>query len=251
MPTTPLTWDGSDAAGQPLLWDSPALTWDGSLTSTTKKMPQLRVLLGFAQASDMALHERAQAVHDNLFTSPLWAVPPNPALPVTAAALATALNNFTTALAASAQGGPADTADKNAKRDTLVTLLRQLASYVQTNHGNELAKLLASGFEAVSTTHSASPLDSPTITDIINGMSGQLIVRVGAIANAKIYEVRYALIGASGAPGPWLNGGLFTSSRSMAVGGLSPGGNYQFQVRAVGGSTGYSDWSDAVSHMSL
>ncbi|MFO1481723.1 MAG: fibronectin type III domain-containing protein [Verrucomicrobiaceae bacterium] len=52
-------------------------------------------------------------------------------------------------------------------------------------------------------------------------------------------------------PGPYQSGGLFTNSRSMAINGLTPGGNYQFQVRAVGGSTGYSDWSDPVSHMSL
>lgn len=47
------------------------------------------------------------------------------------------------------------------------------------------------------------------------------------------------------------NGGLFTNSRNMPINALTPGGNYQFQVRAVGGSTGYSDWSDPVSHMSL
>lgn len=34
----------------------------------------------------------------------------------------------------------------------------------------------------------------------------------------------------------------------MAINGLTPGENYQFQVRAIGGSTGYSD---PVSHMSL
>ena len=27
--------------------------------------------------------------------------------------------------------------------------------------------------------------------------------------------------------------------------------NYTFQVRAIGGSSGYSDWSDPVSHMSM
>lgn len=84
-----------------------------------------------------------------------------------------------------------------------------------------------------------------------DGISGQLIVRVGPVANAKCYELRYALIGAGGTPGPWQDGGLFTNSRSMAINSLTPGGNYQFQVRAVGGSTGYSDWSDPVSHMSL
>jgi hypothetical protein len=33
------------------------------------------------------------------------------------------------------------------------------------------------------------------------------------------------------------------------VAGLIPGSIYSMQVRAVGGSTGYSDWSDPVSHM--
>jgi len=37
----------------------------------------------------------------------------------------------------------------------------------------------------------------------------------------------------------------------MAVEGLTPGGNYQFEARAIGGSTDQSDWSDAVSHMSM
>jgi hypothetical protein len=32
---------------------------------------------------------------------------------------------------------------------------------------------------------------------------------------------------------------------------LTPGTNYNVQARAVGGSAGYSDWSDPVSHMAL
>jgi hypothetical protein len=250
MAPIPVTWDGT-SQGKPLLW-SDGLTWDGFVPQpTSTRMNQLRVLLGFTSSSDPSVLERAQAVHDHLYTSPLWAVPPNPVIPVTAAALDTAMGAFSIALAAADLGGPADTADKNAKRDALVTLLRQLASYVQANHDNDLAKLLASGFEAVSTSRASVPLETPTIKDILNGMSGQLILRVSRIDNAKAYEVRYALIGPNGAPGLWLTGGLHTSSRSMPVGGLTPGGNYQFQVRAIGGSTGYSDWSDPVSHMSL
>ena len=37
----------------------------------------------------------------------------------------------------------------------------------------------------------------------------------------------------------------------MVVNGLTPGVVYTFQVRAVGGSTGYSEWSDPVSHMAI
>jgi hypothetical protein len=241
MAKIPLTWDGKDAQGNPLRWDTPGLTWNGFLPQPNRKpMPQLRVLLGFASAADHSLDET------KLYGNAAYTTPP-----VTLVALQAALAAFTAAIATAAQGGPADTADKNSKRDDLIDLLRQLAGYVQTNCNNDLATLLSSGFDAVSTNHASSPLAAPTIKDIANGNSGQLVVRVGPIANAKCYEVRYALIGSGGAPGPLQNGGLFTNSRNMPINGLTPGGNYQFQVRAVGGSTGYSDWSDPVSHMSL
>jgi len=35
----------------------------------------------------------------------------------------------------------------------------------------------------------------------------------------------------------------------MTINNLTPGTTYAFQVRAVGGSTGYTDWSDPVAHM--
>ena len=251
MAQIPVTWNGSDGLGRPLLWSS-GITWNGFVSpAKPTRMIHLRVLLGFTTASNASVLERAQAVHDSLYTSPLWAVPPNPVIPVTAVVLDTAMNVFSISMAAADLGGPADTADRNSKREELITLLRQLASYVQANHDNDLAKLLASGFEAVSTNRASTPLVQPTIKDIINGMSCQLILRVSRVVNAKAYEVRYALIGPDGAPGPWQSGGLHTSSRALPIGGLTPGSNYQFQVRAVGGSTGYSDWSNPVSHRSL
>ena len=96
-----------------------------------------------------------------------------------------------------------------------------------------------------------TPLAKPSHVTVDNGNTGQLLVKVKPIANAKCYEVRYAALGAGGAPGPWQSGGLFTNSRSMPLNGLTPGTNYSLDVRAVGGSTGYSDWSDPVSHMSM
>jgi hypothetical protein len=248
MASNPITWDGRDPQGNPLRWDTSGLTWDGVLPQPPpKRMPQLRVLLGFSSAADHSVEETAQAVHDHLYDNPAYPDPP----PVTALALGAALTAFSTALAEAPLGGPVDTADKDEKRAILIGLLRQLAGYVQENHGNSLTKLLSSGFEAVSTNRTSVPLDAPTIRDIINANSGQLLVRVTPIKNAKNYEVRYAAIGAGGAPGPWQNGGLFSNSRSMPVSGLTPGTNYTFQVRAIGGSTGYSDWSDPTSHMSL
>ncbi len=209
-------------------------------------MPQLRVLLGFTNAPDHSIEETTGEILLHLFGNAAYPTPP-----VTNAVLTTALTAFTTAIAAQAAGGPAATANKNNKRDALIALLRQLAGYVQGACGNNLATLLSSGFEAVSTNRAQSELSAPAILAIDNGNSGQLLIRVTPIANAKTYEVRHAALAPGGAPGPWQSGGLFTNSRSMSVNDLTPGTTYTFQVRAVGGSTGYSGWSDAVSHMSM
>ena len=64
-------------------------------------------------------------------------------------------------------------------------------------------------------------------------------------------EGRSAAVAANGTPGPWQSAGLFTNSRSTPVSGLTPGTMSTFQFRAIGGSTGYSDWSNPSGHMSL
>lgn len=246
MAQIPVTWDGVDSQNQPLRWDS-GLKWDGFLPDPTPlNMTQLRVLLNFASATDHALEERAMAVHAGLYGQAAY-----PSPPVTQAALLTGITNFSTALAAAEVGGPADTAEKNNMREILIGLLRQLATYVQENHGNNLATLLSSGFEAASTNNTSVPLETPTIKDIINGISGQLILRVEAVDNARGYNVRYALIGEGGAPGSWLGPVFFNSTRRMEINGLTPGGNYVFEVCALGGSTGQSGYSNPVSRRSL
>jgi hypothetical protein len=207
---------------------------------------QVRVQIGYKNAPDHRLDEIAGAVIKGMTGNAAYATPP-----VTMAALAQAETAFTAAIAAQAQGGTAATADKNNKRDTLIGLLRQLAGYVQANCNNDLAKLLSSGFEAVSSNRTKSALAKPSIVGVDNGNSAQLLVKVTPVAHARCYDVRYAALAAGGTPGAWVSGGLFTNSRSMTINGLTAGTTYSIEVRAIGGTTGYSDWSDAVSHMSM
>lgn len=212
-------------------------------------MPRLRVLLAFCDAPDKSLDETAGTVIQRMTNNPAFPTPP-----VTMLVLQTATTEFSEALAAQEAGGKEATAAKNNKREALITLLRKLAAYVQENCNDDLETLLSSGFQAASTTHTQSPLTQPQIKEVANSpgaVSGQLVVKVGPVPHAKSYEVRYALLESTGAPGPWQSGGIFTDSRAMTVNGLTPGGKYEFQVRAVGGSTGYSGWSDPVQHMSM
>ena len=249
MPPIPLTWDGTDAQGQPLRWDTPGLTWDGFLPQPppAKPMPLLHVNLGFATTTDTGLDDFTEGVLLKLYGHASY-----PAPPVTSAALTTAKNNFSAAVAAANLGGPAQTALKNNDRETLIALLRDLARYVEDNHGNDLAVLLGSGFLASSTSRTQTALAAPLIKKIRHGTSGQLLVSVGVIPNAKCYELRYALIGPDGTPGPWQQPPApFTNSRALSATGLTPGAEYKFQARAIGGTTGASDWSDAVTKRSM
>ena len=64
-------------------------------------------------------------------------------------------------------------------------MLRQLAAYVQGASGHDLAILLSSGFSAMSTNRSQSPLAQPAILGVTNGASTTLTLNVKAVTNAK------------------------------------------------------------------
>ena len=211
-------------------------------------MPLRRVSFGFTELTDTGLDDFCEGVTLKLYGNASYPVPP-----VAAADLITARNQYSAALAAANLGGPAQTAEKNNKRDVLTTLLRQLGLYVQELHGNDLAVLLSSGFFAVSTNRASSPLPAPAIKKIRPGnTSGAMIVCITPVKNARAYELRWSLLAADGQPGPWQTASIpFTDSRALLAGGLTPGAEYKFQARALGGSTGASDWSDAVTKRAM
>ena len=153
---------------------------------------------------------------------------------------------FATAVANAANGGKEATAIKNEKRDELLTALRQEAAYVQSVAGEDLVLLLSSGFEAMSTNRAQVQLEKPVIDLIDNPMSTQLGLRLQPVYTAAAYEVRIRY-GTNG----WEAVGVFTQARSIIIPGRTPGTVYDVQARAVGGTTGYSDWSDPVSHMAM
>ena len=205
----------------------------------------LHVLLDFVKIPDVALDEFTTNVVNGLTGNTAYPTPP-----VALTLVQTQQTAFTAAVAAMAQGGTLATAAKNNARETLVNSLRLLAGYVQTSCNNDLPTLLSSGFQAAQSTQPSHPLDKPSISSVENGETGQLFLNVKPVTNARAYEVRVAVSGTGGALGPWQSAGMFNSTRNLALTGLTPGTLYSIEIRAIGGSTGYSYWSDAVSHMS-
>lgn len=209
-------------------------------------MAHIRIMLGFQRISEQELIASAGSVVSGLTDNKFFTDPPVPP-----SVLQAAIDGLNKAIADIPHTGAAGREEKKERREALIALMRQLARYVELHCEDNMKILATSGFTAVTTTRISAALPKPTITGVDNGHSCQLLVNVERIANAKCYEVRTAPVGTGGLLGTWQQGGLFTRSRAMAVNNLQPGTAYTFQTRAVGGSTGYSDWSDPVSHMCM
>jgi len=104
---------------------------------------------------------------------------------------------------------------------------------------------LSSGFYAASTNHAQAPFDQPVIVDIENLATTQLLLRLNPVLNAKSYQAQTNTNG----NGTWQEAGVYTQSRRIVLTGLTPGTTHNVRVRAIGGSTGYSDWSVPASLM--
>jgi hypothetical protein len=170
--------------------------------------------------------------------------PSFPTPPVSIPEIGTRQTTFSNAMAAAANGGTQLTAVKNQARTALLNGLDANALYVQTIARFDLAMLLSSGYQAASTNRARVQLSAPTIAGFDNEMSTQLVVRLTPVANAYAYEVQVKT-----GTGAWVPAGLFTQARKIVLTDLITGTIYTVQARAIGGSTGYSDWSDPSSHI--
>ena len=209
------------------------------------KTKTIHVSLAFTSGPEAKLVETTGAVADQMFDKAAFTNPP-----VTKPQLEAAFGLFGTSVIAQANGGPLATAEKNKCKNELVELLKQLALFAQLKCANDLATLLSSGFEASSTNTAQSPLEKPAMLEVRNGISTQMLLKTKRIANSLLFEIQYALVTGQ-TLGEWQNGGFGRKATAMEVNNLTPGAMYAFRIRAIGGSTGSSDWSNVVSGRSL
>ncbi len=187
-----------------------------------------------APANDVA--NLADDVVDGLTGNPAFTNPPPP-IPV--ADLTTLNTALRAAITAADAGGPQQTAAKNKAYSAVTDALRKNANYVEIQSDNDLETLLSSGFDVVSTNRAQAPLDQPVIMEISNLATTQLLVRLLSILNAKSYQVQLSTT----VNGPWQEAGIYTQARRIVLLALTPGTVYFVRARAIGGSTGYSEWS--------
>jgi len=198
-----------------------------------------RVSRDFVNNSDSDLDEFSNIVAQCLTGNAAFPTPP--VSPVNLAALDLTFRN---AIAA-ATGDPQDTAAKEKAGEALLDALRKDANYVESIASHDLEMLLSSGYYAASTNRAPSPLDQPGIAELSNLAATQLLLRVTPITNAKSYQVQTNTNG----NGTWTEAGIYTQARRIVLTNLTPGTVYSVRARAIGGSTGYSDWSKAASQM--
>jgi hypothetical protein len=200
----------------------------------------LRVARDFMSAPANDVANLGDDVVDGFTGSTVFTAPP-----VTAAQLIVLIATLRTAITAADAGGTVQTAAKIKALKALTGALRKDANYVENESDNDKETLLSSGFDIVSTNRAQAQLEQPLIAAILNLMTTQILLRLLSILNAKSYQVQIATVAA----GPWLEAGIFTQARRIVLTGLTPGTIYFVRVRAVGGSTGYSDWSVVASLM--
>jgi Fibronectin type III domain len=200
----------------------------------------IRIALTFATLNRTDLNSFAILVIVCLKTNALF-----PNLPITIIALTALQTALQDANAAATQGGYINTAAANEARDALLVALRQIAAYVQglTSTLTE-SQVYSSGFEIVSPNRAQSPLAQPVLNGLDNSLTTRLLVQFGNLINAKAYQVQF-----STGTGAWQEAGIFPSTKNVLITGLTPGIIYNVRVRAIGGSTQYSEWSASMAIM--
>jgi len=77
-----------------------------------------------------------------------------------------------------------------------------------------------------------------------------MLVNVGPVQNARIYEVEYAPVSTGGTSPVWTKITAATVRKPVPVKNLMPGTTYMFHVRAFG-KPGFTEWSQPVQRMCI
>jgi hypothetical protein len=160
---------------------------------------------------------------------------PAPALPV----IQTALDNLSDSIAATVNGGPVATINKNNLHQVAANLMRQLAAYVTVACKGSMANLILSGFPPQKLVRTpVGPLPQPQGLTVSHGAQlGQLVSKINPVFGAANYTYRLT----ANTPGTVPVIEQDTASKHTFK-KLTGGVNYIIEA-CVLGTAGLSDWT--------
>ena len=170
-----------------------------------------------------------------------------PNLPVSPATLKTLTTDLAAKQAATITGGSPSFAARDTAFDALTAALDTNADYVESVVKDNMEMLLATGYLPVSYNRTSSPLDDTAILGLLNNGTTQVLLQLQPVRNANVYQVETSADGGK----TWVEACLPSSqARRILLANLVPGTTYLVRARAVGGSTGASNWTATGSIMS-
>jgi hypothetical protein len=159
----------------------------------------------------------------------------------TLATVETAIGGYSASLAKAKYGSREDKAQKNADKQTLLGLLRDLGTYVNMIAKGDAVVLSTCGYQ-LSKDPQPVVLGTPD-AKVENGVSGELISSTPAVDGAVSYTHQYT---ADPVAGSWSE--ISTSRATCKIDGLEPGKVYSLRIVAIG-TNDQVTMSDVVTKM--
>lgn len=211
-------------------------------TTVSDKVKKIKAVLGFGTVPDADLLKQLDAVLAGMTGNGSFPTPP-----VDMASFKTGLDTYDTLVTDALDGGKKAISASRKQREVVIKMATQLGHYVEAASNNDLATFNTSGFVAASNTRTPpQPLTGASIKYVDRGPNtGQVVIKPAPQSGAIAFDLQYSPVPAAGATPNWVNLPL-PGSKVVTVANLTPGTNYQFQIRALG-RLGYSDWSDVVT----
>jgi hypothetical protein len=189
-----------------------------------------KVKIGFSRLSVSDQVERARNIKGKMAGNVNYTTP-NPTLLVFEAAI----NALETAFNESRSRDKVKMATMRIRRAELLTLVFQLASYVQEASAGDEEKILSSGFDVrgAKTSHSvtAGAVNDVQVED--GSAEGKAVVSFDKADDAIIYIIEAAL-SVSPMPAPQFELKGYTTKTRREIGGLNRGSEYLIRVTAIG-----------------
>lgn len=200
----------------------------------------MKCIFNPSRYSDADLEAKTHTIINNLTGNPVFTTPV-PTLSV----VEDASEVYSGALLDASTGNRSKIAVKNASREALVLLLRQLCVYVNLTANGNAAELLTSGFD-VSKDPEPAVISKPENLKVENGVSsGELLMSIKKVKGAYAYLHEYTSDAAM-APASWVS--TPSTACKIIFSNLLPGTKYYCRVGAIGANDQLL-YSDTISRI--